>query len=183
MRAKNIEKIQKKKVGKTTIWVCKKKKGKSELETGYIVQNLSSRARGLPHAYSIITTTKKAKRKGTSRRSSSTSKVHKKVQQLASDLLGETHGHTRHLVDSHGLVPTMDSIETVRDDLLPEVTKLLQKKRKSKKDRGTIEELSNNIASLIPRPIPVDGARLKGAAIISPQTTLSINKIWMHLNR
>ena len=60
----------------------------------------------------------------------------------------------------------MDSIETVRDDLLPEVTKLLQKKRKRKKNRGTIEELSNNIASLIPRPIPLNGTRAEKAAAI-----------------
>ena len=165
MRAKNIEKIEKKKVGKISIWVCKKKKGKSELETGYLVQNLSSRARGLPHAYSIITTSTKKTKARTSRAPTST--VHKKVQQLAKDLLSETHGHTRHLVDSHGLIPTLESIKMVRTDLLPEVTKLLQKKRKSTKDKNTIEELSNNIASIIPRPIPLKGtAKQKAKAII-----------------
>lgn len=180
MQSKNIDRIQKKKVGNTTIWVCKKKKNSSELETGYRVQKLSSRSRGLPHAYSIIDTKKSKKKKTTrsTKQKSSSSKIHSNVQSLTKDLLAETHGHTRVLMDSAGLIPTLDSIEMTRNDLLPEVTKILKKKRKSKKDRDVLEDLSNNIASLIPRPIPLHGtAKQKAAAIIlSPDNIESLEK-------
>ena len=156
MRAKNIEKIEQKKIGRTHIWVCKKRRGKEELETGYLVQDLTSRSRGLPHAYSIFaevdvqTTSRRAPR-------SSRTTQQSQVTHLVTDLLAETHGHTRQLLeDSKGTIPTLNSINNVRQNLLPEVADLL-KKRKTKRNTQLIEELSENIASIIPRPIPLHG--------------------------
>lgn len=174
MKRKNIEKIQEKKIGSTTIWVCKPKKHSQELEDGYLVQQLSSRSRGLPHAYSILDGIKKTKK--TSKKTSkstieTTSEYHPQVIGLAKDLLAETHGHTRELMTSRGLIPTLEFIQQVRLSLLPEVSTLLEKKKKSAKDKALIEELSQNIASMIPRPIPLKGtnAQKAKAIILTPQ--------------
>jgi len=159
MKSKNIGRLEQK--GK--IWVSKlDSKGKSK--DGYIIQRLATRERGLPDAYSIKDDTGVAK--VAKKVAKTTKKVAKKIDAqpqviaLAKSLIGGTADYARAASQSTGIVPTMDAITEVRDELIPEALKLIQKigddvdkQLKSK----PLQDLSKYVATIVPRPIPRTG--------------------------
>jgi hypothetical protein len=160
MRDKNIKRIEKK--GK--IWVSKTKaNGKSR--DGYIIQRLATRERGLPDAYTIkddsgvdkSATKKKAKKKTTKRKKID---AQPQVVALTKALIGGTADYARAASKSTGIVPTMDAITEVRDDLIPQALKILKKtgddEAKQLKSKP-LQDLSKYVATIVPRPIPRTG--------------------------
>lgn len=158
-RGKNIKRLQKKKVGKTEIWVGKNGKD------GYVVQKLAVRERGLPDAYGIKDDTglaKKAAAKKVAKKKTTKKKIDAQPQVIAltKSLVGGTMDYARAAAAKSGVTPTMDSIATVRDELIPEALAILKKvgndeakQLKSKK----LQDLSTYVATIVPRPIPRSG--------------------------
>ena len=157
-RSKNIKRLEKKKVGSATIWAGKNGKD------GYIVQRLATRERGLPDAYSIKDDSgvkKKVAKKKTAKKTA-TKKITAQPQviKLCADLVGGTASYARAASQATGIVPTMDAINDVRDNLIPDALGLLKKigndeakQLKSKK----LQDLSKYVATIVPRPIPRGG--------------------------
>lgn len=158
-RSKNIKRLQKKKVGNKEIWVGKNGKD------GYVVQRLATRERGLPDAYSIKDDTgveKKATKKATKKKVSTRKKIDAQPQviALAKSLVGGTADYARAASKAAGVTPTMEAINEVRDELIPEALELIKKvgddpdkQLKSKK----LQDLSTYVATIVPRPIPRGG--------------------------
>ena len=172
-RSKNIKRLQKKKVGKTEIWVGKNGKD------GYVAQKLAVRERGLPDAYGIKDDTglakKAAAKKVAKKKSSKKVKIDAQPQviALAKSLVGGTMDYARAAAAKSGVTPTMDSIATVRDELIPEALEILKKvgndeakQLKSKK----LQELSTYVATIVPRPIPRSG---DASAVLLTATNIS----------
>ena len=173
-KSKNIKRLEKKKVGSTSIWVGKNGKD------GYIVQRLATRERGLPDAYLIKDDTgvKKAKKK-TTKAKGSTKKIDAQPQviALAKSLVGGTADYARAAQQASGIVPTMAAITEVRDQLIPDALELLQKigndedkQLKSKK----LQDLSKYVATIVPRPIPRGGD--PSAILLSSANIFSIQQ-------
>jgi len=158
MRSKNIKRL----VQKGKIWVSKlDSKGKSK--DGYIVQRLALRERGLPDAYKIVDDTgvekkaKKAAKKPVARKKID---AHPQVVALTKALVGGTADYARAKATESGITPTMEAIKEVRDDLIPQALKILQKigddEDKQLKSKP-LQELSKYVATIVPRPIPRSG--------------------------
>jgi len=118
MNSKNTKRLIKQKIAGVEVWTGKKGKD------GYIVQSLATRERGLPDAYSIkddsgVSAPKKTAPKKTSSKPSLSRQYHPQEIALATSLLGGTQDYTRALSRASGVVPTMDAILKVRDDLIP----------------------------------------------------------------
>lgn len=117
LRSKNIKRLVSKQVGGATVWSGKAGKD------GYIVQSLATRTRGLPDAYGIKDSTGVAAPKKTATKKKAGPKLsrdyHPEEIRLAKALIGGTQDYTRSLSKSSGVVPTMDAIAQVRDDLIP----------------------------------------------------------------
>ena len=176
MRTKNIKRLEMKKIGSTEIWVGKKGKD------GYVVQRLATRERGLPDAYSIKDDTG-VKKKATKKKATKKKGKHKKIDaqpqviQLARDLVGGTADYARAAQQASGIVPTMEAILEVRDELIPDALTLLakigndeEKQLKSKK----LQDLSKYVATIVPRPIPRSGDA--SAIILSKDNIFAIQQ-------
>jgi len=159
MRSKNIKRLEK----KGNIWVSKTdSKGKSR--DGYIVQRLATRERGLPDAYAIKDDTgvEKTAKKAAKKKTKTRRKVDAQPQvvALAKALVGGTADYARSASKSTGIVPTMEAITEVRDELIPEALKILKKTGddEAKQLRSKpLQELSKYVATIVPRPIPRSG--------------------------
>jgi hypothetical protein len=157
-RDKNIKRLEKKKVGNTTIWAGKNGKD------GYIVQRLATRERGLPDAYGIKDDSGVAKKatKKVAKKKSSAKKIDAQPQviKLCADLVGGTADYARSASQATGIVPTMAAIHDVRDNLLPDALGLLKKigndEAKQLKSKQ-LQDLSKYVATIVPRPIPRGG--------------------------
>jgi len=182
-RTKNIKVIEKKKIGSSEIWVGKK--GKS----GYVVQKLATRERGLPDAYGIKDDSgvakKGTKKKAAKKKTKSKKKIDAQPQviALAKSLVGGTVDYARAAAAKSGVTPTMDSIAKVRDELIPDALgilakigtdpdpdKLLAKQLKNKK----LQDLSTFVATIVPRPIPRTGDA--SAVILSSNNILLVQQ-------
>jgi hypothetical protein len=124
-KSKNIKRLQKKKVGSNEIWVGKNGKD------GYVVQRLATRERGLPDATLIKDDTgveKKAKKK-VAKKKVARKKIDAQPQviSLAKALVGGTADYARAASKAAGVTPTMDAINEVRDQLIPEALELIKK--------------------------------------------------------
>ena len=199
-KSKNLSRLTQKEVGGKTIWAAKvDKKGKAK--DAYIVQSLATRERGLPDAYSIKDDTgvvkpkKVAKKKTTKKPKAKPGKnFQPQVVKLARDLVGGTQDYARAASASTGIVPTMDSIAEVRDELLPLAMERIaeistsnpQRKRESQskwearlldeqiQDQKLID-LSKLVAALVPRVIRGGSQRQRAAAtILSSANILAI---------
>jgi len=174
-RSKNIKRLQQKKVGSKEIWVGKNGKD------GYVTMRLATRERGLPDAYGIKDdsgvdkSTKKISKKATTKKKA-IQKIDAQPQviALAKSLVGGTADYARAASKAAGVTPTMEAIAEVRDELIPEALKLIQKigddvdkQLKSKK----LQDLSTYVATIVPRPIPRSG---DASAVI-----LSTNNIFL----
>lgn len=202
-RSKNLGRLTQKTVAGKTIWAAKTgKDGKAK--DAYIVQSLATRERGLPDAYRIKDDSgvkKPAKRKeparkrAASKRRKPAERCQPQVRDLARDLVGGTREYARAAAAATGVIPTMDSIAEVRDELLPlamqriaELTKANPKRKRESQsswedrllaaqigDRSLVD-LSKLVAALVPRVVPRGGsARQRAAAtILSSANVLNI---------
>jgi hypothetical protein len=163
MRSKNLARLEQKDMGGATIWVSKTTKaGKSK--DGYIVQSLATRERGLPDAYNIkddsgIDTATKPKPKKAARKASSrpTQSFHPQEVSLAQALVGGTVSYARAASEATGVVPTMDAINQVRDQLLPSALKRIKvvgDNIDAQVNDGDLIAISKMVAALVPTVIP-----------------------------
>lgn len=164
MKKKNTKRLEKKEVNGVTLWVAKTDK-RGKVKSGYLVQSLATRERGLPDAYKIVDDSGVEKKdssdkKDKSRKKRSTKKLpdyQPQVIQLVQSLVGGTRSYTRSAVEATGVTPTMDAIEKVRDDLLPLALQRIKKVgddiQKQVQDKDLIN-ISKMVAAMIPTAIP-----------------------------
>lgn len=178
-REKNVKRLEQKEIAGKKVWVGKNGKD------GYVVQSLATRERGLPDAYKIKDSShideskkKKTKKKRTKKVSKN---FHREVVSLAKSLVGGTVDYTRAASASTGVVPTLDAIKEVRDDLLEAALQRISVVgddfKKQIKDKDLID-ISNHVAALVPRPIPRYGTKEQRAqsVILSSENILQIQQ-------
>ncbi len=178
MRSKNTRRLVKKSIGGRSIWAGKAGKD------GYIVQKLATRERGLPDAYTIKDSsgvTVKAVAKPKPAAAKPTKVYQPQVVALARALVGGTQAYARAASAATGVIPTMDAIKEVREELLPlaltQIGRIGDDINKQLRDSKLID-LSKLVAALVPRPIPSGGsstARAK-AVILSAENVLAIQQ-------
>jgi hypothetical protein len=174
---KNIKRLEKKVISGKEIYVGKGGKD------GYIVQSLATRERGLPDAYSIKDASglKEAKKSKTKKKSKPKQVFQKQVIDLAMSLVGGTRDYTRAISQAASVNPTIDSIIEVRDHLIPAAMQRLSvvgnDHKKQVKDKDLID-ISNHVASLVPRPIPRNASADHRAklTILSSENILAIQQ-------
>jgi len=189
-KKKNLSRLTQTEVGGKTIWAAKiDSKGKAK--DAYIVQSLATRERGLPDAYAIKddsgvakpTPANKTKAKRTKKAKPKPSKnFQPEVVKLARDLVGGTQDYARAASQATGIIPTMDSVTEVRDELLPLAMERIaeistanpQRKRETQtkweqrlldlqiEDQKLID-ISKLVAALVPRVIPRGGSQRQRA--------------------
>ena len=191
-RSKNLSRLTKQQVGGKTIWVAKTDKA-GKAKDAYIVQSLATRERGLPDAYSIKDDSGVAKPPAAAKPAAK-KKVKAKparnyqpqVVALAKDLVGGTKDYARAASAATGIIPTMDSIKQVRDELLPLAMQRIaaisnanpqrQKESQTNWEKRLLDlqigddklvAVSKLVAALVPRVIPIGGsAKARAAATI-----------------
>jgi hypothetical protein len=168
MTSKNTRRLVRKTIGGCQIWA-----GKSGKD-GYIVQRLATRERGLPDAYTIKDDTGIQKTApGPTAPGPTVSLVvsaipvvpqrvfQSQVVSLARALVQGTAEYARAASAATGIIPTMDAIKEVRDDLLPialkEISRIGSSVQRQVKDPQLIE-ISKLVAALVPRPIDRRGS-------------------------
>lgn len=177
-REKNIKRLEEKNVGGKVIWVGKNGKD------GYVVQSLATRERGLPDAYLIKDSAglSKTKKKAKKKKSKNTSfNFQPQVVDLAKSLAGGTMDYARAAAAATGVIPTLDSIQEVRDTLLEAAMQRIavvgDSFKKQIKDKDLVD-ISNHVAALVPRPIPRYGTKEQRAqsVILSSENILQIQQ-------
>lgn len=155
--SKNIKRLDEKEIKGTKIWVGRDGKD------GYLVLDLATRERGTPDAYKIKNineSEKKVIKKNTA--SHSSVEYHKEILRLVSDLVGGTKSYARSATAATGITPTLDTINKVRNDLLPLAGKRLAEIGtdidKQIQDKELID-ISQIVATLVPRPLPRGGTQ------------------------
>ena len=183
LESKNVKRLTQIDVGGKAIWAGKKGKD------GYLVQRLATREKGLPDALKIkdasgVTATAKAKTAKPAAKAKTakgpTRKFDNEVVSLASALVGGTQTFARSLAAASGITPTMDSIEEVRNDLIPAALqriKAVGDDIDSQVRDSKLVAISKMVAALVPRPIPRKGqsaeeAILSGSNILVLQQDL-----------
>ncbi|MEL6344656.1 MAG: hypothetical protein AAFV53_16185 [Myxococcota bacterium] len=183
MNSKNTKRLVKKSIGGRDIWA-----GKSGKD-GYIVQKLATRERGLPDAYSIKDASGvkiKAEPKKPEAKKPDAPKKPKKTFQpqvvdLARSLVVGTQQYARAASEATGVIPTMEAIREVREELLPlalkEIGRIGDDIDKQIRDSKLID-LSKLVAALVPRPIPRHGTAKQRAmaTILSGENVLMIQQ-------
>lgn len=160
-RSKNIKRLQQKTIGGKSIWV-----GKSGKD-GYVVQRLATRERGLPDACLIkddsgVEKKAEAAKKKKAKKKAARKKIDAQPQviALAKALVGGTADYARAASKASGVTPTMDAINEVRDELIPQALEMI-KKIGDDHDRQLqdkhLQDLSTYVATIVPRPIPRGG--------------------------
>lgn len=182
LTSKNTRRLEKKDIGGKEVWAGKAGKD------GYIVQRLAARERGLPDAYTIkdnsgvakVTSSGSTKKKET-KASTATKVYNPHVVSLAQSLVGGVQTYARAQSEATGVIPTMEAIEEIRNVLLPlaleQLARIGDNEKKQLSDKKLID-ISNLVASMVPRPIPRNGtaeARAK-AVILSSGNILSIQQ-------
>ena len=177
MNSKNTKRLIQQKIGGVEVWTGKKGKD------GYIVQSLATRERGLPDAYSIkddagVSAPKKAPKKKKAKKTSLSRDYHPAEIALATSLLGGTQDYTRALSKSSGVVPTMDAILKVRDDLIPAALERCQKVgtdvAKQVRD-AKLQAISKMVFAMVPRYIPRTGLS-EEEAVLNANTVLGLQQ-------
>ncbi len=191
---KNTKRLVEKEIGGETIWVAKPKKD------AYIVQQLATRERGLPDAYTIKDAAGVKTESKTTKKKKSTSAPTKTYQtqvvDLARSLVGGVQTFARAAAAATGVTPTMDAITKVRDKFLPaaghRIAAITKANPQTKKeDDGEYDErlidlqiededmkdISKLVAAIVPRVIP-RGTRHDGARsiILSSGNMLTIQQ-------
>jgi hypothetical protein len=183
-RSKNLSRLTQKQVGGKTIWVAKADKA-GKAKDAYIVQSLATRERGLPDAYSIkddsgvVKPVAAATQAGPKpkRAAKPASNFQPQVVALAKDLVGGTRDYARAAAQATGIIPTMDAITQVRDELLPLAMQRIAAISKSNPIRAReaqekwerrlldlqiaddkLVDISKLVAAIVPRVIPIGGS-------------------------
>ena len=179
MASKNTKRLIRQTIGGTEVWTAK------EGDDGYIVQSLATRERGLPDAYGIkddsglATKDKKVEApKSASAKPKLSRDYHPEEIRLAKALLGGTSSYTRALSQAAGVVPTMDAIRKVRDDLIPAAltralavgTDIKQQVRDSQ-----LQAISKMVFAMVPRYIPRGGLP-EEQAVLNASTVFSLQQ-------
>jgi hypothetical protein len=177
MNSKNTKRLIKQKIAGVEVWTGKPGKD------GYIVQSLATRERGLPDAYGIkddsgVSAPKKAAPKKTAAKPSLSRQYHPAEIALATSLLGGTQDYTRALSRASGVVPTMDAILKVRDDLIPAALERCQKVgddvTKQVRD-AKLQAISKMVFAMVPRHIPRTGLS-EEEAVLNASTVLGLQQ-------
>lgn len=173
LKSKNTSRLEQKDVGGVTLWAAKVgSNGKAK--DGYLIQDLATRERGLPDAYRIVddaSLAKPVKVKKVKQASSVPSYAPQEIS-LAKALVGGTQSYARAASEATGVVPTLDAINNVRDNLLPLALQRIkavqdnlpksaddeEKLRAQLGDKDLID-LSKMVASLVPTVIPVSASQ------------------------
>jgi hypothetical protein len=161
-RDKNIKRLESKTIGSKAIWVGKAGKD------GYVVQRLATRSRGLPDACLIKDDSGVEKKVDTAakpaaaKKKAATKKVDAQPQVVAlvKSLVGGTADYARAASKASGVTPTMDAIQEVRDELIPQALELIKKigdDHDKQLKHKPLQELSTYVATIVPRPIPRGG--------------------------
>ena len=204
-KTKYLSRLTQKQVGSKTIWVAKTDK-KGRAKDAYIVQSLATRERGLPDAYAIkddsgvakpapAANSKPPKARTKKLAAKPAKNFQPQVVKLAKDLVGGTRDYARAASQATGIIPTMDSIAEVRDELLPlameriaEISNQNPKRKREKQsswDKRLLDlqleddkliDLSKLVAALVPRVIPMRGSQRQRAlaTILSSDNILSM---------
>lgn len=176
LQGKNIKRLEHKTVNGIDVWAGKN--GKS----GYLVQSLATRERGLPDAYSIkdstgVTQTKKKKVKSKTK-TKLTRNYHPEELKLVNDLVGGTTNYTRALIKSSGVSPTMQAITEVRDDLIPAALKQIGKVGTNITDQindRDLKDISKMVYAMVPQNIP-HGGLTPEEAILNSNTMFKLQQ-------
>jgi hypothetical protein len=184
MSSKNTSRLVKKDIGGRQIWAGKAGKD------GYIVQRLATRERGLPDAYAIKDDTGVEKKPepapvvkpvADAAPAKPLKTFQPQVVNLARSLVLGTLDYARAASAATGIIPTMDAIEEVRDELLPialkQISRIGKEVNKQLADSKLID-LSKLVAALVPRPLPRGGtaAQRAKATILSAENILAIQQ-------
>lgn len=200
-RSKNIKRLVQTADG---IWTGKKGKD------GYVVQKLATRENGLPDAYAIKDATgvkqakKKSKKKAKKKKAKArpTVSFHPEEIRLVKDLVGGTQTFVaRSVKESGGVHPTVESIEEVREVLLPKAMQHIARvAKKTPQNSGEsqavydhrlalactrdkkLQELSNYVSSLIPRPDPGRSASAEARALATVLSSGNILDLQQNLD-
>jgi hypothetical protein len=191
-RSKNVSRLTQKQVGGKTIWAAKTDKA-GKAKDAYIVQSLATRERGLPDAYSIKDDSGVSKPVADKQAAAKPKRAAKpgrnfqpQVVALAKDLVGGTRDYARAAAQATGIIPTMDAIAQVRDELLPlamqriaaisKQNPIRAREAQSSWERRLLDlqiaddklvDVSKLVAAIVPRVIPIGGsARARAAATI-----------------
>jgi len=158
--SKNVKRLIQQTIAGKLIWTAKKGKD------GYLVQRLATREKGLPDAYTIkddsgVTKTAAPKAAPKAKKAAKPSRTFQpEVASLAAALVGGTKTYARSLSAASGITPTMDTINEVRNDLIPAALDRIKKVgndvHRQVEDNDLIA-LSKLVAALVPRPIPRGG--------------------------
>lgn len=181
-KAKNTSRLEEKDIKGVSLWVAKVgKDGKAK--DGYIVQSLATRERGLPDAYTIKDNSglaQKAPEKEVPKKKATRASLpdfHPQVISLAQALVGGTKSYARAASEASGIVPTMDSITKVRDQLIPialeRILAVGDDVDLQIKDPD-LQDVSRMVASLVPIIIPVRASQMER----SRMTILSAENIF-----
>lgn len=181
-QSKNVKRLQKRTIAGVEIWTAK------DGDDGYLVQDLATRVRGLPDAYTIkdssgVQTKAAAAPTGAGPAIITAPKptnAHPKVIELASALVGGVKTYTRAMAQAAGVTPTMASITKVRTQFIPAAMTRIGAVGQDINDQASdtdLQAISKAVAALVPRPIPRSGqtaaeAILSGANILSLQQDL-----------
>ena len=175
--SKNVKRLTQRDIGGKVIWTAR------DGEDGYLVQRLATRVRGLPDAYAIKDDTGVAPKVAPAPSEAKAKKAaapaksfHPAVVKLAQDLVGGVKTYTRALSAATGIVPTMDAIKEVRDELVPlalnRIKAVGDDVRAQVRDADLVG-ISKLVASLVPRDIPRGGIS-EEEAILSASNILRL---------
>lgn len=188
MESKNIKRLVQKQVAGVTVWAAKPD------DDGYLVQDLATREKGLPDAYTIKDSSGIVKTAGmaaaaqakASRSASARTLVapsqnfQPQVIKLAQDLVGGVQTFARAMAAAAGVTPTMNSIKQVREQFIPAAMQRLavvgSDIQRQVQDHD-LRDISRMVNSIVPRPIPRSGwtdeqAILNGGTILGLQADL-----------
>jgi hypothetical protein len=181
MNSKNTKRLVSKQVGGVTVWMAKPD------DDGYIVQSLATRTRGLPDAYQIKDKSgivasdgggqaplKDSVGVGKTPGSSALpgprpSRIYHPAEiALVAALMGGTKDYTRSLSKASGVVPTMDAITRVRDQLIPAALTRCAAVGNDVQDQlrdDDLKAISKMVFAMVPQHIPRGGLQPEDAIL------------------
>ena len=179
MKSKNISRLQKRKVAGVEVWAAKTdKKGKPK--SGYLVQSLATREKGLPDVLKIKEGNGNGKPKTKSKKKAVVPAQHfqRQVIELAQALVGGTQSYTRALSEASGVTPTQEAIVQVRDALIPaamvRIKSVGDDVERQIKDKG-LRDISKMVFAMVPQQIPKKGISDE-EAILSSNNILRVQQ-------
>jgi len=161
VRSKNLARLEQKVVAGVTVWAAKVDK-KGKVKDAYLIQDLATRVRGLPDAYTIkdstgVTVTAAASKPEKKKAATTTKTYQPQVVSLVNDLVGGTIDYARAASAATGIVPTKATIERVRDELIPaagQIIAVIGDDVNRQITDARLIDLSKLVGAIVPRPPP-----------------------------